>query len=86
MDAELTLNLSLVRLLEIVGEAARAVTPEFRAEHPEILWPKVMSMRNRLIHGYWNVNLDIVWETVQDDLPLLIARLERLLNEEPNRG
>jgi uncharacterized protein with HEPN domain len=83
LDAELTLSLSLVRLLEIIGEAARAVTLELREEHAEIPWPKITSMRNRLIHGYWNVNLDVVWETVQDDLPSLIARLETILQQEP---
>ena len=79
LDTNRLLNLSLVRLLEIVGEAARSTSPEFRAEHAQIAWNKAAGMRDRLIHGYFDVNLDIVWGTVTEDLPPLIAQLEKVL-------
>lgn len=76
------LNLSLVRLLEIIGKAARGVSDACREVHREIAWKKMAGMRDRLIHGYFDVDLDIVWETVTKDLPPLIALLERLIVEE----
>ncbi len=82
LDANRMLNLSLVRLLEIIGEAARAVSPECREAHPHIAWKKMAGLRDRLIHGYFDVNLDVVWETVKEDLPPLIAQLEKILPPE----
>lgn len=73
------LALILVRLLEIVGEAASAVPLEFRANHPVIPWKPIIGMRNRLIHAYFDINPDIVWSAVAQDLPPLIAELERIL-------
>jgi uncharacterized protein with HEPN domain len=72
------LNLSLVRLLEIVGEAARGVSSEFRRDHPDIPWKLMIGLRDRLIHGYFDVNLDIVWNTVTQDLPPLIEKLRKI--------
>lgn len=63
------LALSLVRLLEIIGEAANNVSEGFRSEHPDIPWRKVVGIRKRLIHGYFDLDLDIVWDTVRKDLP-----------------
>ena len=76
------LSLSLVRLLEIIGEASRGISEEIRLAHLEIAWKKMTGMRDRLIHGYFDVNLDVVWETVTQDLPPLIAQLEKLLASE----
>jgi uncharacterized protein with HEPN domain len=82
LDKNRMLNLSLVRLLEIIGEASRGISEEFRAAHPEIVWKKMAGMRDWLIHGYFDVNLDIVWETVAEDLPPLIVQLEKVLASE----
>jgi uncharacterized protein with HEPN domain len=79
LDSDRQLNLSLVRLLEIVGEAAARVQPEERARHPDIPWPEIVGLRNRLIHGYDSVDFDILWQIVSDDLPRLIAALEEAL-------
>lgn len=79
LDTDRKLNLSLVRLLEIIGEAARGVTTEFRREHSELEWKSMIGMRDRLIHGYFDVNLDILWETVTKDLPPLINKIEKIL-------
>ena len=73
---------SLVRLLEIIGEAAAQVSEELRANAPEIPWSIIIGMRNRLIHAYFSVNLTVVWSTSTEDIPPLIAKLKDLLSEE----
>ena len=79
LDANRMLNLSLVRLLEVVGEAARGVSRGLRESQPHIAWKEMAGMRDRLIHGYFDVNLDMVWQTVTQDLPPLIAQVEKLV-------
>jgi uncharacterized protein with HEPN domain len=76
------LNLALVRLLEIVGEAAGRVSEVERALHPEIPWPQIVGLRNRLIHGYDAVDHDILWQIITDDLPPLVKALEAILSPE----
>jgi uncharacterized protein with HEPN domain len=78
LDTNRLLNLALVRLLEIVGEAANRVPDDERSKHPQIPWAAMVGMRNRLIHAYENVDLDIVWRIVADDLPELVRALEDL--------
>jgi uncharacterized protein with HEPN domain len=80
LDADRLLNLALVRLLEIIGEAASRVSPEERAHYPGIPWPQIVGMRNRLIHGYDLVDFEILWRTVVEDLPPLIVALESILS------
>jgi len=75
------LSLAIVRLLEIVGEASVGIDAEFRNQHPQIPWKEMTALRNRLIHGYFDINLDIVWKTVAEDLPPLANALEKLLDE-----
>jgi len=72
-------QLALARLLEIVGEAAGKVSPEYQAAHPEIPWPSMSGLRNRLAHAYFDVDLDILLDIVAKDLPPLIKQLEGLL-------
>ena len=73
------LTLSLVKCIEIIGEAAARVSNGACRRYPEIPWQNIISMRHRLIHAYYDVNLDIVWQTVIEDLPPLIASLEKVL-------
>jgi len=73
------LALSLVKELKIVGEAASKVSDEVRGLAPDIPWPRIVGMRNRLIHAYFEVSSEIVWTTVTARLPGLIASLEHLL-------
>jgi uncharacterized protein with HEPN domain len=82
LDAERLLSLALTRLLEIIGEAAGRVPEGVRARHPEIPWPQIVGLRNRLIHGYDSVDLDILWQVVTGDLPPLITSLESIIAEE----
>jgi uncharacterized protein with HEPN domain len=61
----------VIRQLKIIGEASRNLSDDFRDQHPELPWPQIISLRNRLIHAYFEVNLGIVWDIVQNDLPPL---------------
>lgn len=77
LDADRKLNLALVRLLEIVGEAAGRTTAEERKRCPSIPWGQITGLRNRLIHGYDSVDFDVLWTIIVDDLPQLIRLLEQ---------
>ncbi len=79
LDTDRKLNLALVRLLEIVGEAASRTPPEERAQHSQIPWGQIVGLRNRLIHGYDSEDLDILWQIVTKDLPALIEALEQIV-------
>jgi uncharacterized protein with HEPN domain len=68
-----------VRHLQIIGEAARALSEEVRALAPEIPWPKIIGMRNVLVDGYFQIDSDIVWDAARRDVPRLKPALERLL-------
>jgi len=76
------LALAIVHLVEIIGEAARTISGEFRERYPEVPRDLISGTRNRLAHGYIDVDLDIIWTIVTKDLPPLIEELERILEEE----
>ena len=76
LDRDQMLQLALMRAVEIVGEAATQVSEAGRAELPAIPWPQVIGMRNRLVHAYFDVNLNILWDTVQLALPALLGPLK----------
>jgi len=82
LDRDRMLALSLIKLIEIVGEAANGVSAGFQKQCPEIPWADIVGMRHRLIHAYFDVNLDIVWATVTQDLPPFAATLEQILRQE----
>lgn len=73
------LRLALVRLVEIVGEAASRVSQELQDQTPSIAWADIISTRNKLVHAYFNIDLDVMWQIIQEDLPLLANELENLL-------
>jgi uncharacterized protein with HEPN domain len=75
------LELALIRLVEIVGEASAKVSPETQSKYPSIPWAQAIGMRNRLIHGYDSVDLEVLWDTIEVDLPPLIAELETILGQ-----
>ena len=72
-------RLALTRAIEIVGEAAGRVTAPTQQHHPDVPWRALAGMRNRLIHAYFDVNRDIVWTTVIQDVPELLARVREIL-------
>ncbi len=81
LDGNVVLRMALTHCLEILGEAASKVTPETRAEYSSIPFAQIVSMRHRLIHAYFDVDLNIVWTTVVDDLPALLSALDAALLE-----
>jgi uncharacterized protein with HEPN domain len=78
LDTDPMLLLAVVKALEIVGEAAARISKERQAEIPQIPWPQMISMRNRLTHAYFDIDTDIVWETIVEDLPQLIRELKKV--------
>ena len=77
---------AVVRNLEIIGEAAnqiRAMSPDFVDDHPELPWIEMRGMRNKIIHGYFDVDWSVVWDTANNDLPGLKSLVERLLRGSP---
>jgi uncharacterized protein with HEPN domain len=79
--ADRMLALSIVKSIEIIGEAASTVSKEFQKKHREIPWASIIAMRNRLIHVYFDIDLDRVWDTITDDLPPLITALEKIISQ-----
>lgn len=76
---EQLLGFAVVRAIEVVGEAASKITPAARQQLPQIPWHNIIGMRNRVIHDYLNVDYDIVWAVVTQNLPPLIAQLDAVL-------
>jgi uncharacterized protein with HEPN domain len=83
LDTGRMLTLALVRCLEIIGEAASPIPKARQDELPQIPWPQMIGMRNRIIHAYFDIRLEVVWKTVTEDLPLLISELEKIIPVKP---
>ena len=75
-------QLAILKVVEVIGEAAAHISEDARKAHPEIPWSGIVGMRNQLVHGYFDVNLERVWETAQQDVPRLIRQLEPLVPPE----
>ena len=71
-----------VKQVEIIGEAVYKLTPKFREEHPEVNWDDIEGMRHVLVHGYYKIRPNQLWETVQNDIPELKPQIEALLKSE----
>ena len=78
------LQLAVERAVEIIGEAARLVSPAFKAQHPEIPWQQIISQRNVLAHDYGEISQDRIWRVATEQIPELIGRLDPLLPPAPN--
>jgi uncharacterized protein with HEPN domain len=72
---------AVVRNLEVIGEAAKNISEDFRTEHLQVPWRDLAGVRDKLIHQYFGINQEIVWQIVQKDLPALLLKIERLLGE-----
>lgn len=81
-DRDEVLRLALTHLVQTVGEAARHVSSEFCDDHPQIPWRAVVGMRHKVVHDYMNVDEDILWDTVTNELPPLIDELKKMLPPE----
>jgi uncharacterized protein with HEPN domain len=76
---------AVLRALEIIGEAAKNLSRELKAKNPAIQWRDIAGMRDKLIHGYFGVNLNLVWETVKKNLPDLKKQISKMLKDESTR-
>ncbi len=81
LDRDRMLVLAIVKDVEIIGEAASRTTSATRDAHPEVPWVQIIAMRNRLIHAYFDVDLQVVWDTVTVDLPQLVTVIEPLVRD-----
>jgi uncharacterized protein with HEPN domain len=82
LDSDRLLGLGLVRLMEIIGESANRVSKDYQSLHPSIPWLQIIGLRHRLIHGYDAVDMDILWQILKHDLPILIEELGKILSSE----
>lgn len=78
LDRDRMLELALVRLVEMIGEAANRLPEDIREQYPAIPWRTIIATRNRLIHGYDTINKDILWAIVATDLPQMISHLRQV--------
>jgi uncharacterized protein with HEPN domain len=83
LDDDELLRLALTKLVEIVGEAAKSISPEGQTAKPQVPWRAAVRMRDRLVHHYFDINLDILWQTITEELPQLLAALPP--EDEPDR-
>lgn len=79
LDQDRMLLFAIIRAIEIIGEAAGRITHDTRLAHPEIPWSAIVGMRNRLIHGYFDIDTEIVWKTVFEEIPFLLTRLHAVV-------
>ncbi|MSP11805.1 MAG: DUF86 domain-containing protein [Chloroflexi bacterium] len=79
LNQDRVLVLALVKSVEIVGEAAFTMSETTKEMSPNIPWADIIGMRHRLVHAYFDINLDVLWQTVQNDLPTLIAQINPLV-------
>lgn len=71
----------LTKMTEIIGEAAYKLTHEFRETHPGLPWREIIGMRHMLVHGYFTISPEVLWDVIQNDIPAMIPVLERFLDE-----
>lgn len=82
LNTDQKLVFAVVRAVEIAGEAASKLTKDFRDKNPQVPWAAIIGMRNRLIHAYFDVDLDQVWSAITVDLPILITELENIIHRD----
>lgn len=70
----------LSKMIEIIGEAAYMITNEYKAEHPELPWRQIEGMRHILVHGYYTISAEVLWDVIQNDIPTLIPILESYID------
>jgi uncharacterized protein with HEPN domain len=73
---------AVIRAIEIIGEASAKIPKEVRVKYPGIPWREISGMRNKLIHAYFGINMEVVWQTIYEDLPMLIESLREVLKEQ----
>lgn len=81
-DGNIDLQDMVIRRLEIIGEAVRNLPQDFREKHSHVNWQDPAGMRNALIHGYFEVDLNVIWDTISNDLPTFKLQMQELLKKE----
>ena len=79
------LSRAVCRSLEIIGEASNQVDPDLKAMYPDVAWREMADIRNRIIHGYFGIDYDIVWDTVKTDIPVLKDWIDLIISEEKKK-
>lgn len=82
-DRDENLQLAVTHLLQNIGEAARHLSEETRNAHPEVPWQKIVGMRHKVVHDYFEIDLDIVWQAATSDIPELLTELEKFVPPNP---
>ena len=72
---------AVMHQIEIIGEASNSVSDEFQDQHPELPWMQMRAIRNKIVHDYREINLDVIWDTVRNDLPMLEKQVRKVLGE-----
>ena len=72
---------AVMRQIEIIGEASNSISDEFQDKHPELPWFQMRGIRNKIVHDYRGINLQVIWDTVKNDLPALKKQVEKILGE-----
>ena len=80
-DSDEVLRIAVTHLLQIIGEAANRVSSEFEKSHPDIPLPAIAGMRHKIVHDYWDIDEDVVWETATNDIPELIKKLDKIITQ-----
>ncbi len=85
LRADYVWALGLIKCLEIIGEAAACLSLEFRACHPDVPWAAIVGMRNRLVHAYFEIDYELVWKTLTEDLPPFVDHVRRMIESDTEK-
>ena len=85
LQNDLLFQLALVKAVELVGESAYHITDQLKSEHCNIPWQDIIDMRHILVHHYWRIELDDLWDTVNNDIPPLIDQMQQLIEMDEER-
>lgn len=80
-DADEDTRIALVHLIQVIGEAASGLSGDFTSEHPQVPWRQIVAVRNRVVHGYFEVDLDILWDVAAADVPHLADQVRVIASE-----
>ena len=77
---------AVIRAVEVVGEAAANIPEDIRSQYAEIPWREIKGMRNKLVHQYFGINMEVVWQTIQEDLPMIINMIDTVIEQAKGKG